>query len=99
MLASANASAAPEGALDILFSASDRLARDADDRSGRDDLRAMVERLDPASPPYGVAVNAWAKAVEAGRQLADLVDDDASTSSDIIGAAQALRTLVRQYVA
>ena len=33
------ASAAPEGALDMLFSASDRLARDADDRSGRDDLR------------------------------------------------------------
>ncbi|HEU4842082.1 MAG TPA: hypothetical protein VFT09_11585 [Ilumatobacteraceae bacterium] len=99
VLASAAASGAPEGALDVLFSASDRLARDADDRAGRDDLRAMVERIDPVNPPYGVAVATWAKAVDAARQLADLVDDEASSSSDVIGAAQALRTLVRQYVA
>ena len=99
VLASAAGSAAPEGALDVLFSSSDRLARDADDRAGRDDLRAMVEQLDPVNPPYGVAVATWAKAVDAARQLADLVDDDASSSSDVIGAAQALRTLVRQFVA
>jgi hypothetical protein len=98
VLASGPSAAAPEGALDVLFSASDRLARDADDRSGRDDLHDMVERLDPANPPYGIAVATWARTVDAARQLTDLVDHEGS-SSDIIGAAQALRTLVRQYVA
>ena len=59
----------------------------------------MVDRLDPVNPPYGIAVATWAKTVDAARQLAALVDDEATSSSDIIGAAQALRTLVRQYVA
>ena len=55
-------------------------------------------QLDHAQPPYGVAVGTWAKAVEAAGALGALIDDDASTSSDIIGAAQTLRALVRQYV-
>ena len=38
------------------------------------------------------------KVIDAARQLADLTDDEASTSSDIIGAAQELRSIVRQYV-
>lgn len=99
VLAAGTGAAAPEGALDMLFSISDRLARDADDRSGRDDLRDLVEQLDPAVPPYGVGVGVWARGVDAARQLGVLVDDDASSSSDIIGAAQALRSLVRQFVA
>jgi hypothetical protein len=78
---------------------SDRLARDADDRAGRDDLREIVVQLDPAAPPYGIAVGVWAKAVDAARALTELVDDDDSSSSDVIGAAQALRSLVRPYVA
>ena len=90
---------APEGALDTLFSAADRLARDADDRGGRDDLGDLVDRLDPAAPPYGVGGAVWSKAVAAARHLGDLVDDDASSSSDVIGAAQALRSVVRPYVA
>jgi hypothetical protein len=99
VLASASVVSAPEGALDTLFSVSDRLARDADDRAGRDDLRDLVEQLDPAVPPYGIAVGVWARSVDAARALTDLVDDDASSSSDIIGAAQSLRSLVRPYVA
>jgi hypothetical protein len=99
VLASGPASTAPEGALDRLFSISDRLARDADDRSARDDLHDIVEQLDAAVPPYGVGVGVWAKGVDATRALADLVDDDTSSSSDIIGGAQALRSLVRQFVA
>ena len=89
---------APEGALDTLFASSDRLARDADDRVGRDELSDLVARLAPAAPPYGMSVATWARIVAAGRTLADLTADDASTSSDVIGAAQELRTLVREYV-
>jgi hypothetical protein len=98
VLASGSGGAAPEGALDTLFTSSDRLARDADDRTGRDELRDLVDELDPTVPPYGVSVGTWARAVTAARELSDLVDDDASSSSDIIGAAQTLRSLVRQYV-
>jgi hypothetical protein len=97
VLASPSGSA-PDGALDTLFASSDRLARDADDRTGRDELRDLVERLQPTAPPYGVSVGTWARTVTAARELADLVDDEGSSSSDIIGAAQTLRALVRQYV-
>ena len=51
----------------------------------------------PAQPPYGVPVGTWKKTVGAAGALAGLVDDE-GTPSDIIGAAQALRTLVREYV-
>ena len=95
----AGGATAPEGALDTLFTSSDRLARDADDAVGRQELTALVAALEPTAPPYGVSVGAWAKAVEPRRtSLADLIDDTDSTSSDIIGAAQSLRSLVREYV-
>jgi len=89
---------APEGALDTLFTSADRLARDADDHAGREELRGLVERLDPTVPPYGVSVGTWARAVTAAHELAALVDDEDASSSDVIGAAQTLRALVRQYV-
>ena len=89
---------APDGALDSLFASSDRLARDPDDRGGRQDLSDLVPRLAPPAPPYGMAVATWARIIDAAQALIDLTDDEASTSSDIIGAAQELRSMVRQYV-
>jgi hypothetical protein len=99
VLATAPVASAPEGALDTLFSVSDRLARDADDRSARNDLHDIVEQLDAAAPPYGIAVGVWARSVDATRVLDELAGDDDASSSDIIGAAQSLRALVRPYVA
>ena len=90
-------SEAPEGALDTLFASSDRLAKDPDDRTGRDEISELAPRLDPTQPPYGVATGTWAKTVKAATTLAGLVDDE-GTPSDIIGAAQTLRALVREYV-
>ena len=98
VLASGSGDGAPEGALDTMFSSSDRLARDADDGAGRDELRELVPQLDPSHPPYGVSTGTWAKAVAAAQALGELIDDDTSSSSDVIGAAQTLRTLVRQYI-
>jgi hypothetical protein len=89
---------APEGALDTMFRSADRLARDADDRAGANDLRDLVPRLAATAPPYGVSVATWARIIDAANGLTDLVDDEASSSSDIIGAAQELRTLVRSFV-
>ena len=90
-------SEAPEGALDTLFASSDRLARDPDDHAGREEISNLAPLLDAAQPPYGVPVGTWKKTVAAAGTLAGLVDDE-GTPSDIIGAAQALRTLVREYV-
>jgi hypothetical protein len=92
------ASGAPEGALSTLFTSADRLARDPDDGTGSDDLRVLVPALDPLQPPYGVSVNTWAKIVEAAGALGELVGEDEPSSSEIIGQAQELRALVRQYV-
>jgi hypothetical protein len=92
------AGGAPEEALSMLFTSADRLARDPDDGTGSDDLRALVPALDPLQPPYGVSVNTWAKIVAAAGALGELVDDDEPSSSDVIGQAQELRSLVRQYV-
>jgi hypothetical protein len=92
------ASGAPEGALSTLFTSADRLARDPDDGTGGDDLRTLVPALDPLQPPYGVSVNTWAKIVEAAGTLGELVDEDEPSPSDVIGQAQELRSLVRQYV-
>jgi hypothetical protein len=89
---------APDGALDTMFRCADRLARDADDRPGANDLRDLVPRLAATAPPYGVSVATWARIVDAANGLTDLVDDEGSSSSDIIGGAQELRSLVRSFV-
>ena len=98
LASSAGGASAPEGALDTMFSSADRLARDPDDRVGRDELTALLPELAPTVPAYGVSVGAWAKAVDAAGALGDLIDDADATASDIIGAAQILRSLVREYV-
>ena len=82
----------------VLFTSADRLAHDPDDRGGRDDLRGLAGQLDRSQPPYGVSIGTWAKAVDAATTLGSLIDDDSSPPSDIIGAAQNLRALVREYV-
>ena len=88
----------PDGALSTMFSAGDRLARDPDDRMGSDELRELTPQLDRKLPPYGLDVPTWAGAVDAAQNLLALVDDDKASSSDVIGAAQHLRSLVRGLV-
>ncbi len=92
------AGAPPQEALSTLFSSADRLAKDADDTVGRDELSDLVAQLDAASPPYGVSKGTWSKIVEIGTRLVDLCATDDTSSSDIIGTAQELRSHVRQYV-
>jgi hypothetical protein len=92
------ATGAPPEALSTLFTSADRLARDPDDHAGSDGLRALVPTLDPMQPPYGVSVNTWAKILDAAGALVELVDEEEPSSSDVIGTAQELRSLVRQYV-
>jgi len=98
VLTGATAPAAPEGALSDLFTAADRLAKDPEDTTGRDGLRELVTTLDRAVPPYGMSTGTWAGVVDSSAALVELVDDDSTSASDVIGAAQDLRSKVRQHV-
>lgn len=88
----------PEEALSTLFSSADRLAKDPDDQTGQVDLAEMLDAIELGHPPYGVAAGTWSKVIEVGGRLIDLCDDEEADPSDVIGIAQELRTLVRQYV-
>ena len=90
--------APPEEALSTLFSSADRLAKDADDSVGRDELTDLVAQLDGSVPPYGVSKGTWGKIIEIATRLVELCAADETSPSDIIGAAQELRSHVRQYV-
>ncbi len=97
--AGADGGVAPEDALATMFAAADRLAKDAEDEAGRDDIRELRTRLDPAKPAYGLSVAAWSKTVDAVDALLAALDDASEASaSDVIGAAQDLRSRVRPYV-
>lgn len=98
VLTGTDADGPPDGALSTLFTSADRLARNPDDGTGSDDLRALVPQLDAQRPPYGVSVATWARILDAAGTLATLVDEPELPSSDVIGTAQELRSLVRQYV-
>ena len=88
----------PEHALSTLFSAADRLAKDPDDQVGLTDLAELVDQLDLGHPPYGVPAGTWSKVIDSSGRLLDLCEAEEPSPSDVIGAAQDLRSLVRQYV-
>jgi hypothetical protein len=103
--ASDDASGPPEGALSEMFVAADSLAKDPTDSGGRRRLIDLVEQLDRRSPPYGVAPRMWAAGVDGAAAIVELVTSDAAQpgaaadrDSDVIGAAQELRSLLRPYV-
>lgn len=97
LVLSSGSGAPPEDTLSRLFTGADRLAKDSDDAVGRDDLADLVGLLDAKHQPYGVPGATWAKVVATANDLVTKCGDEAS-ASDVIGAAQALRSLVRQYV-
>jgi hypothetical protein len=97
--------AAPDGALSTMFLAADRLAKDPLDAGARTRLLELAPHVDAKHPPYGMAQRPWAGAVRGVDAIVELVERDASTGSpgdtaesDLIGAAQELRALLRPYV-
>jgi hypothetical protein len=99
VVSGASAEAGPsEHALSTLFSAADRLAKDPDDQVGLTDLAELVDQIDLGHPPYGVPAGTWSKVIDSSGRLLDLCEAEEPSPSDVIGAAQDLRSLVRQYV-
>ena len=99
------AAAAPEGALSTMFLACNRLAKDPMDANARRELIDIAPLVDPKQPPFGMAPRPWAGAVAGVDAIVELVNADAATGSpgdtdesEIIGAAQELRSLLRPYV-
>jgi len=95
----------PEGALQDMFLCADRLAKDPMDAKARRDVIALREQLDAKRPPYGMAQRPWATAVNGVASIVDLVMAEAdgggrgdTGESDVIGAAQSLRSVLRPYV-
>ena len=96
--------APPEGALSTMFLAADRLAKDPLDASARGTLIELQGQIDVKQPPYGLAHRTWAAGVEGVDRIVELVGAQAAADtgddhdSEIIGAAQDLRSLLRPYV-
>ena len=97
--------APPEGALSTMFLAADRLAKDPLDAGARNDLLGLAQHVEAKTPPYGMAHRPWAGAVGGVDAIVALIHRDAeagapgeSSESDMIGAAQELRSLLRPYV-
>ncbi len=97
--------APPDDALSTMFLSADRLAKDPMDAGARRSLLELAPLIDAKSAPYGMAPRPWAGAVGVVDAIVALVDADAVTGSqgdsdesEIIGAAQELRSLLRPYV-
>lgn len=89
---------APEGALNLLFTTADRLARDPGDATARNGLFDLAAQLDGRQPPFGVTVRVWSHAVTATQTLVADFHAAEHDPSEVIGHAQELRTIVRPYV-
>jgi hypothetical protein len=97
--------APPEGALSTMFVAADKLAKDPLDTGARHTLLELLPQLDPTHPPYGIAVRTWSGGVDGVARVVALVEaharqtgTDDDHESEVIGAAQDLRSLLRPLV-
>jgi len=93
----------PDGALGTMFVTADKLAKDPVDAEARKRLLDLAEEIDAAHPPYGLAPRVWKSAVAGVQAInAQIVADGESAGgvdeSEMIGLAQALRSVVRPYV-
>lgn len=100
-----DAPAPPEGALSEMFLTANRLAKDPIDAKARRQLLDLHPQLDAKHPPYGMAHRPWASAVGTVGVIVEMVMADAAPGhaaddheSEMIGAAQELRSTLRPYV-
>ena len=91
------AAEAPDGALNSLYVAADRLTRDGHDGPARATLLALVPNLSPASPPFGLAGRPWTVIVARAQAVVAALDAGAEADA-VTSAATELRTVCRPYV-
>lgn len=88
---------APEGALNDLYVAADRLRRDPADAAARRSLLDLVPLLDPRGAPYGLAVRSWEVIVDRARAVAAAFESGAD-ADEVAGAADELLAVCRPWV-
>lgn len=100
----------PDGALGTIFLAADKLAKDPFDARSRTTLIDLALLIDKKHPPYAFAPRTWAGVVAGVDRIVMRVradaegdrvvpnSDDHDASSELIGMAQELRSLLRPYV-
>ena len=91
-------SSAPDGALNLLFSVGDNLARSVDDATARMQLFDLMPQLSKTAPPYGVARNTWEAVFTAVQQLAGSFTEEPFDPENIATAARDLRDRCRPWV-
>ena len=88
---------APDGALNSLYVAADRLSRDGGDVTARTSILGLVFGLSPTSPPYGLAARPWSVIVDRAKAVVAAIDAGAE-EGEVKAAASELRTVCRPYV-
>ena len=69
----------------------------AHDGPARSSLLALVPKLSPASPPFGLAARPWSVIVARAQAIVAAVDAGAEADA-VTAAANELRTVCRPYV-
>jgi len=104
----------PDGVLGDIFLTADKLAKDPFDAKARHGIIDLDGLIDPKHPPYQLDPRVWTQTVSGVAAIVDRIVADADggavadepvgddghlqESSDVIGLAQALRSIVRDYV-
>lgn len=104
----------PDGVLSDIFLVAKALAKDPFDAKGRRQLIDLDGVIDKKHPPYALPPRVWSQAVAGVAAIVDRIHADADgdgvedsevtddghleESSDVIGLAQQLRSVVRDYV-
>lgn len=88
---------APDGALQDLYVASERLRRDPTNVSGRETLLTLVPQLSPTAPPFGLPAGSWAAMVSAANDLVTAYRDGLPTD-ELKDVADQLHGVCRPWV-
>jgi len=88
---------APDGALQDLFAAADRLARDPTHTAGRNTMLQLVPQLSPTVPPFGMSASAWSVIVGHAQAVVERFEEGADPEL-LTAQADELRTVCRPYV-
>jgi hypothetical protein len=88
---------APDGALQDLYGAAERLARDSTHSKARKTVLDLVPQLSPTVPPFGMGASAWSTIVERAQAVVEQFEGGADPEQ-VTAAADELRSACRPYV-
>ena len=94
----ADADAAPDGILSVVFSIADRLARDVNASGARMELFDLVPQIRSAGAPFGITARVWDTVLGHAEELCATFTADDFDPADVTTAAGNLRDTCRPWV-